>query len=244
MRRDGDAAPPLIRLTRVGQGRRLIRVWKVRTMFSTGVDGSAGGPAITRGDGDDRITPIGRRLRQYRLDELPQVWNVVVGSMALLAPRPETPSYVAADDASLGRGAGGAPGHRRADPAARAGLGGGGARVGRGRPVRGDDPPGEAGHRPLVHRARQPARRPPDRVSRCCSGSCSDARRSPSPRPSVPMCRSSRPSRQRSSTVGVQFTLGERIPCRCGDADVDFSPYPLAIGQKPTLGVATTSRSD
>jgi lipopolysaccharide/colanic/teichoic acid biosynthesis glycosyltransferase len=74
-----------------------IRVWKLRTMRSAHPDGRAGGAGVTRAN-DERITPIGRRLRHHRLDELPQLWNVVAGSMGLLGPRPEAPDYVAPDD--------------------------------------------------------------------------------------------------------------------------------------------------
>jgi lipopolysaccharide/colanic/teichoic acid biosynthesis glycosyltransferase len=68
-------------------------MWKLRTMRPAG----AGGATITSGD-DDRITPIGRRLRHYRLDELPNLVNVVAGQMALIGPRPETPGMVDATD--------------------------------------------------------------------------------------------------------------------------------------------------
>lgn len=98
VRRDGDPARPLLRLVRMGRGRTPIRVWKVRTMRSAHADGRADGPGLTRADADDRITPIGRRLRHLRLDELPQLWNVVTGSMALLGPRPEAIEYVEPDD--------------------------------------------------------------------------------------------------------------------------------------------------
>jgi lipopolysaccharide/colanic/teichoic acid biosynthesis glycosyltransferase len=95
--RDGDPAPPLLRLPRMGRGRAPIGVWKLRTMRSAHADGRADGPGLTRAS-DDRITPIGRRLRHFRLDELPQLWNVVGGSMGLLGPRPEALEYVAPED--------------------------------------------------------------------------------------------------------------------------------------------------
>jgi lipopolysaccharide/colanic/teichoic acid biosynthesis glycosyltransferase len=88
MRLSGDRGPFLYRATRVGQGGSSITVLKIRTMA---VD--AGGAGIT-GPDDPRITPLGRILRRYRIDELPQLINVVRGEMSLVGPRPEDPRYV------------------------------------------------------------------------------------------------------------------------------------------------------
>ena len=66
-------------------------------MRADGERGTARGPAITTAD-DNRVTLLGRHMRRWRLDELPQVFNVVTGQMALLGPRPEAPSYVDMDD--------------------------------------------------------------------------------------------------------------------------------------------------
>lgn len=96
VRRD-TPGPGLLGLDRVGQGGRTFRIWKVRTMRAADPGGAAGGAPLTAA-GDARITPVGRRLRSLRLDELPQVWNVVRGDMALIGPRPEAPSYVDLDD--------------------------------------------------------------------------------------------------------------------------------------------------
>ena len=92
-----DGPPSLIGLARVGATGTSFRMWKLRTMRVAHVGGSAGGAVITSSD-DQRITPLGRRLRRHRLDELPQVVNVLRGEMGLLGPRPETPSLVDAGD--------------------------------------------------------------------------------------------------------------------------------------------------
>jgi lipopolysaccharide/colanic/teichoic acid biosynthesis glycosyltransferase len=75
---------------RVGRGGRPFRMWKFRTMVSNA--DRIGGPS-TAGD-DPRITRVGKHLRRYKLDELPQLWNVLVGNMSLVGPRPEVQQYV------------------------------------------------------------------------------------------------------------------------------------------------------
>ena len=72
---------------RVDHGGRLFRIYKFRTMRA---DASAAAQVWARPD-DDRVTRVGRVLRKYRLDELPQLWNVLRGDMNVVGPRPEQP---------------------------------------------------------------------------------------------------------------------------------------------------------
>ncbi len=81
---------PFFRQERVGRDGRLFRMVKFRSMRSN-ADGS--GSLITVG-GDSRITRIGRMLRLFKIDELPQFFNVITGDMTIVGPRPEVGRYV------------------------------------------------------------------------------------------------------------------------------------------------------
>jgi lipopolysaccharide/colanic/teichoic acid biosynthesis glycosyltransferase len=78
------------RQKRVGKNNRDFFVYKFRTMY---VDSDRRGPLITSSD-DARITPLGRILRNNKLDELPQLFNVIKGDMSLVGPRPQVPRFV------------------------------------------------------------------------------------------------------------------------------------------------------
>lgn len=82
--------PVFFRQTRCGRFGRLFKVIKLRTMCE---DAEAAG-AVWAQEKDPRITRVGRFLRKYRLDEIPQLWNVLKGEMSFVGPRPERPEFV------------------------------------------------------------------------------------------------------------------------------------------------------
>ncbi len=85
-----SAGPVFFRQERVGKDFHRFRIYKFRTMV---VDAPKLGGQITAAR-DPRVTPVGRVLRKAKLDELPQLINVVKGEMSLVGPRPEVPRYV------------------------------------------------------------------------------------------------------------------------------------------------------
>ncbi|MCC6847246.1 MAG: sugar transferase [Deltaproteobacteria bacterium] len=87
----GSPGPILYRQRRVGQAGAQFTIWKFRTMFEHAERGS--GPVLASHE-DRRVTPVGRILRASRVDEIPQLWNVLNGTMSLIGPRPERPEFV------------------------------------------------------------------------------------------------------------------------------------------------------
>jgi sugar transferase (PEP-CTERM system associated) len=83
--------PAIYRQQRVGIGNKLFTVYKFRSMRQ---DAEASTGAVWARRNDSRVTPFGRFMRRTRLDELPQLWNVLIGDMSLVGPRPERPEFV------------------------------------------------------------------------------------------------------------------------------------------------------
>ena len=80
--------PVIYRQQRVGQYGRLFTVYKFRSMKVAGE-----GTTSIASKEENRITPLGKKLRRYKLDELPELWNVLKGDMSFVGPRPDVPGY-------------------------------------------------------------------------------------------------------------------------------------------------------
>jgi exopolysaccharide biosynthesis polyprenyl glycosylphosphotransferase len=84
--------PLILRQTRLGEHGKLFTIYKFRTMYA---DAERSGRAVWASAGDPRLTWTGSIMRRLRLDELPQLWNVLRGEMSLVGPRPERPEFLA-----------------------------------------------------------------------------------------------------------------------------------------------------
>jgi lipopolysaccharide/colanic/teichoic acid biosynthesis glycosyltransferase len=79
--------PVIFTQKRVGQNGRLFTIFKFRTMT---INHSGSSVSVK---GEVRITPLGAKLRKYKIDELPELWNVLIGDMSFVGPRPDVPGY-------------------------------------------------------------------------------------------------------------------------------------------------------
>ncbi len=80
----------IFRQERIGQNSKPFNIYKFRSMY---LDAESGGPQLSHAS-DNRVTPWGRVMRKYRIDEIPQFWNVIKGDMSLVGPRPERQHYI------------------------------------------------------------------------------------------------------------------------------------------------------
>ena len=86
-----DGGPAIFKQERIGRFGRPFYIYKFRSMR---LDAEKHGPALYAGGKDDRLTRIGKFLREHHLDELPQLWNVFCGDMAFIGPRPERKYFI------------------------------------------------------------------------------------------------------------------------------------------------------
>lgn len=88
--RISSPGPIFFKQKRIGQYSKSFYIYKFRSMY---VDAEAAGPQLSHSD-DNRVTSWGRTMRKYRIDEIPQFWNVLKGDMSLVGPRPERQHYI------------------------------------------------------------------------------------------------------------------------------------------------------
>lgn len=86
-----DGGPAIFKQERIGRFGRPFYIYKFRSMK---LNAEKSGPALYAGSKDDRMTKVGKFLREHHLDELPQLWNVFCGQMAFIGPRPEREFYI------------------------------------------------------------------------------------------------------------------------------------------------------
>lgn len=86
-----DGGPAIFKQERIGRFGRPFYIYKFRSMK---LDAEKAGPALYKEGKDSRLTNTGKFLREHHLDELPQLWNVFIGDMAFIGPRPERKFYI------------------------------------------------------------------------------------------------------------------------------------------------------
>lgn len=87
VKRESPKMPIIFKQERVGRNGKCFTMYKFRTMIE-----NHGGPSVSI-KGESRITPLGAKLRRLKLDELPELWNVFIGNMSFVGPRPDVPGY-------------------------------------------------------------------------------------------------------------------------------------------------------
>ena len=86
-----DGGPAIFKQERIGRFGRPFNIYKFRSMR---LDAEKRGPSLYRGGQDPRLTKTGKFLREHHLDELPQLWNVFIGDMSMVGPRPERKFFI------------------------------------------------------------------------------------------------------------------------------------------------------
>ena len=86
-----DGSPVIFRQERIGRLGHPFYIYKFRSMR---LDAEKNGPMLYNGKNDKRLTKVGKFLRQHHIDELPQLWNVLIGDMSFVGPRPERKYYI------------------------------------------------------------------------------------------------------------------------------------------------------
>lgn len=89
--RKEDGGPAIFKQERIGYKGRPFCIYKFRSMK---MDAEKAGPALYKHQEDDRLTNVGKYIREHHLDELPQLWNVFVGDMSFIGPRPERKFFI------------------------------------------------------------------------------------------------------------------------------------------------------
>ena len=86
-----EKSPIIFKQERIGYKGKPFYIYKFRTMR---LDAELDGPRLASGEDDERLTKIGKFLREHHLDELPQLWNVFIGDMSMVGPRPERKFFI------------------------------------------------------------------------------------------------------------------------------------------------------
>ena len=89
-----DKGPVFYNAQRIGKGGKLFKMFKLRSMYVNAPDIRLADGSTYNGEDDPRVTPVGRFIRKTSVDELPQVFNILLGHMSLIGPRPDPPDWL------------------------------------------------------------------------------------------------------------------------------------------------------